>query len=141
MRMKYLRKFNESIFDGDWFDYKKITPTDFGVLYFDESKTFKKPMYIEKVKELIQSKVDEEVEVIIIGSGTKQCSSYGWDNEKNMLNIYYLEDDDWIIVKYVTEHIAFDDEFETAYYQTTYYLCEDFVGLKKLITDEIFKEI
>jgi hypothetical protein len=134
--MKYLRKFNESIFDGNWSDYKMITPTDFGVLYFDLSKKFKKPMYVEKIKDIIQSKVDEEVEVYIIGKDTKQYSSYGWDNEKNMFDIYYLEDDDWILVKYVTERINVFDESET-----TYYLCEDYEGIKKLITDEIFKEI
>ena len=144
--MKYLRKFNESVFDGDWVDYKKLTEVDFYEIYNNRS-LFVDPKDLKKynIKDVIEGRVGEEVVEKIRPHYPKQILSFGWGtnkwtmfpNSKDPLFKDYIIDlhllkDYWILFVYSYKNKS---KVSTAMYDKEYYLCETIEGLEKLIKD------
>ena len=147
--MKYLRKFNESIFSGDWTDYKRI---DYSEFFMALSCPYSPPtqVEVEEIRTLLDEKIGVNVDYKVVvnprHSKSQSYGTFGWshrasigidmdddfeeddddDNVSGLFDVYQLpkEKDDWIIVSiHETENL--------------YFVCEDFIGLKKLI-EEVF---
>ena len=144
--MKYLKKFNESIFDGNWIDYKKITEADFSEIYFDRN-LFLDPKDLQKynIKSIIEQKVGEEVFVKLKPHFPKPILCFGWGTNKwtllpsskepqlkdYIIDLYLLKDD-WILFVYFTRDKS---KVSSNKFYKEYYLCETIEGLEKLIKD------
>ena len=142
--MKYLRKFNESIFSGNWTDYKKITEADFHEI---NRNLFVDPKDLQKynIKSIIEEKVGEKVaerfrthfpkEILCFGWGTNRWTvspdSKDPQSKDNMIDLHLLKDD-WILFVYYYKNKS---KVSIAKYDKEYYLCETIEGLKKLIKD------
>jgi hypothetical protein len=144
--MKYLRKFNESVFDGDWLDYKKLTEAEFYEIYYNRN-LFVDPKDLQKynIKNIIEERVGEEVVEKFRTHFPKQILSFGWGTNRwtispaskdpqakdNMIDLHLLMDD-WILFVYSYKNKS---KVSTAKYDKEYYLCETIEGLEKLIKD------
>jgi hypothetical protein len=145
--MKYLRKFNESVFDGDWLDYKKITDTDFYEIYYNNRNLFVDPIDLQKynIKSIIEEKVGEEVFVKLKTHFPKPILCFGWgtnrwtlfpNSKEPQLKDYIIDlhllKDYWILFCY-----SYRDKSKVSSnkFYKEYYVCETIEGLKKLIGD------
>ena len=142
--MKYLRKFNESIFSGDWNDYKRIDSSQF---YEALTYPYSPPtqVEVEEIQTLLDEKIGVNVDYYVSNnprhSNSQSYGTFGWDYRTSigivsgLFVVYQLpkEKDDWIVVKINDDSGRFE-QYET---ENLYFVCEDFIGLKKLI-EEVF---
>jgi hypothetical protein len=135
--MKYLRKFNESIFDGDWSDYKQISNSEFNSIFYGDEYFHKEPIKVDEIKNLIKLKVNREVNrtnlKIPSSENDVDWVSFSWDVyrgktiDNTSMSIHYMTDD-WFLVQITTNRLSRNIKTNT-------YVCEDYEGLKKLIND------
>jgi hypothetical protein len=102
---------------------KKLESSEFFTFFYESD--FEEPVMVEELKVLIENKLGQDPEPIIVGKDNQKYLSFDWDKGYKLLNVYHLK-----------------EGFMVRYYDGNghqYYLCNDFDELE-IIISEIVKQ-
>ena len=134
--MKYLKTFNESVFEGEDFLYKKINIREYRELELERDRIVPDEVTMDKIYDLIKKKVDDHIDksLILDDTGFYQFTILHEDED----NIYIAPlEDNWYLVEYQISEWS-EDEVSGEYSKDThFYVCDGFEGLAHFIEKEL----
>ena len=137
--MKYLKTFNESVFEGEDFLYKEINIREYRELELERDRIVPDEVTMDKIYELIKKKVDDHIDksLILDDTGFYQFTILHEDED----NIYIAPlEDNWYLVEYQISEWSEDEvgKLRVEYSKDThFYVCDGFEGLAHFIEKEI----
>lgn len=136
--MKYLKKFNESVFEGEDFLYKEITVTEFRTLQQERSKIVPDEDTMDKIYDLLTDKLDEDIDKSLILDDTGFYQFTILHEDEDVIYVEHLEDD-WFLVEYQICEFDNDTYLTTGSYQKDphFFICDGWEGLVEFIKKEI----
>ena len=137
--MKYLKKFNESVFEGEDFLYKEMNRLEFKNLEWDRTRIVPDEITMNKIYDIISKKISKFNNIdkeLVTNQDSGNHSNLGYykftiiHNDKDIVYILPLEDE-W----YLVEYSKYEDE--DGDYLSHFYVCDGFDGLTELVDKEI----
>ena len=131
--MKYLKTFNESVFEGEDFLYKEINVREYRELELERDRIVPDEVTMDKIYDLLLERVDDHIDksLILDDTGFYQFTFIHMDED----NLYIIPlEDDWYLI-----------EFQESEYEVRggwskdkhFYVCDGWEGLVKFIEDKI----
>jgi hypothetical protein len=134
--MKYLKTFNESVFEGEDFLYKEITVREYRYLELERDRIVPDEVTMDKIYDLLEDKVDDHIDkaLILDDTGFYQFTIVHMDED----NVYVVPlEDDWFLVEYQISEWT-QDEVGGGYSKDKhFYVCDGWEGLVEFIDKEI----
>jgi hypothetical protein len=134
--MKYLKTFNESVFEGEDFLYKEINIREYRELELERDRIVPDEVTMDKICDLIKKKVDDHIDksLILDDTGFYQFTIIHEDED----NIYISPlEDDWYLIEYQISEWSEDEVGDEYSKETHFYVCDGFEGLAHFIEKEI----
>ena len=137
MVLKYLKTFNESVFEGEDFLYKEITAREYRDLEIERDRIVPDEITMDKIYDLLDKKVDDHIDktLILDDTGFYQFTIIHEDED----NLYVIPlEDDWYLVEFEEAKWSQDDSGKGGYYYDRhFYVCDGWEGLVEFIEKEI----
>ena len=135
--MKYLKTFNESVFEGEDFLYKEINVVEYRKLEFERDRIVPDEITMDKIHELLENKVDDHIDNMFqddTGFGFYQFTIIHEDED----NLYVIPlEDDWYLIEFQEAEWT-QDELGGEYSKDKhFYVCDGWEGLVEFIDKEI----
>jgi hypothetical protein len=146
--MKYLKLFNESVFDGEDFYYKEISVIEYRKLQLDRERVNLDENIMNKIYDMISIKTDNHIDKSMIiddGSWVNIAEKKWYVGFYKFTIIHEDEDslyvvplvDDWYMVEF-SESEWSADEVKGGYSKDRhFYICDGWDGLSKFIDEKI----
>jgi uncharacterized protein YfbU (UPF0304 family) len=149
--MKYLKTFNESVFEGEDFLYKEMNRDEFKNLEWNRPRIVPDEITMNKIYDIISKKISKFNNIdksLVTNQGSGNHSNLGYykftifikskigfrqdfiHDDKDIVYIHPLEDE-WYLVEYSKHDYENDD------YLSHFYVCDGFDGLTELVDKEI----
>jgi hypothetical protein len=140
--MKYLKTFNESVFEGEDFLYKEINIREYRELELERDRvvpdevTMDKiyDLLLERVAALLQTDVHIDKSLILDDTGFYQFTFIHADED----NLYIIPlEDDWYLVEFQESEWTQDESRGGWSKDKHFYVCDGWEGLVKFIEEKI----
>jgi len=127
--MKYLKTFNESVFEGEDFLYKEINIREYRELEMERDRIVPDEVTMDKIYDLLLERVDDHIDksLILDDTGFYQFTFIHGDED----NLYIIPlVDDWYLVEFQESEL-------TQVEDKHFYVCDGWEGLVKFIEEKI----
>jgi hypothetical protein len=130
--MKYLKTFNESVFEGVDFLYKEINVIEYRELELERDRIVPDEITMDKIYDLLIERVDDHIDKSLILDDTGFYMFTIIHTYEDNLYVIPLEDD-WYLLEFVETEPYLDGYSENP----LFYVCDGWEGLVKFIEEKI----
>jgi len=134
--MKYLKTFNESVFEGEDFLYKEINIREYRELEMERDRIVPDEVTMHKIYDILSAKTDDHIDksLILDDTGFYQFTIIHMDED----NLYIIPlEDDWYLIEFQESEWTQDEAGGEYSKDKRFYVCDGWDGLVKLIDDII----